>query len=250
MDKLKQGNSGYFESHWKGRDEMAYASTKLDVARSFLSVLADEKKPATVLDAGCGDGVHAHVINEVYGDSYLYCGIDVSIPATITADKRNPYGMMVAGDVQYLPFKHQIFDISFSYGVLAYTRSPKDAFAELCRVTRRGGLIGVWFYIKPNSIGWTLLSGVRLLVRVAPSWLADGVANLIVPFLAILPTSSRVNLSNASWEQCKEIVMVNIMPEELWYPGKDDVLDLFRNNNCEIVDMCEKGGMTVWGRKK
>ncbi|MFC1749415.1 methyltransferase domain-containing protein [Pseudomonadota bacterium] len=253
MKNASTVNAEYFKGHWQERIEVEYAESKLQVARDFLQPLKSVVKEASIeiLDAGCGDGVHANVINEFCGDSFSLSGVDISLPAACILKHRHPTSTAINADVRYLPFEDEAFDVVFSYGVLAYTESPADSFKELCRTTKKEGVVGVWFYPKPSSIFlWSILSTVRWIGKVLPKPVIGMIANVIVPFLPILPTSSKVNLSNATWAQCKEVVMVNVAPADLWYPTKDDIISLFERNGIEIFSIEEEVGISVWGEKK
>lgn len=238
----------YFTQHWQEVGDAAYPVTKQRAARAFLEPLraADLAPGAPVLDAGCGDGVHASVIDDVVGAPVAYHGVDISEPALETGRARNPAAKFSYADVLSLPFADDAFDATFGYGVLAYTASPAAAFAELCRVTRPGGLIGAWFYTKPAAPLWLMLSAARFVGGIAPRF----VANLVVPFLPLLPTSSRISLFNASWAQCREIVLVNLAPRRLWYPRTDEVVRLLADNDIEVVSVDDTAGITVWGKKR
>ena len=243
-------NAKYFGEHWNERKNLQYAKTKLTKASEFIQPIGQITEDTSILDAGCGDGIHASVLNKLYGESLSYWGIDISLAALLTAKERNDIGAFVNSDIEFLPFESEAFDITISYGVLAYTRSPKCSFDELCRVTKTGGLVGVWFYPKPVGLSWQLLKVVRYIVGVMPELVVNFLANFIVPFLVVLPTSSKVNLFNATWAQCKEIVLVNIAPKNLWYPEKSEILGFFKESNFDIVDLNDAHNITIWGIKK
>jgi len=239
----------YFQEHWKNVDIEEYPKSKIDVAKIFLSSLEINYNEKRILDAGCGDGVHLYYLNKYFPRSKLF-GIDISKPALFKAQHNIKNSTLCCASVDEIPFKNNYFDISFSYGVLAYTPNPQKSFEEMCRVTKEGGYIGVWFYAKPNFINNLFLKTVRSLSSCCKKKLVNILANIIVPFLYILPIASKINLSNATWEECREIVLVNIAPENLWYPKEEDVISFFRNNNIEILNISKDDKITIWGIKE
>lgn len=244
-------SSDYFQGHWEESSGVDYPATKLAVAHDFLApLLIPRDHPVSVLDVGCGDGVHAKALDKSDADNLNYCGVDISIPALYTAAYRNNHSTFAVASAEELPFEDSNFDVAFSYGVLAYTASPQRSFAEMVRVTKRGGLIGVWFYPKPSGLPGFLLRTVRSLVQVVPGVVVGLIANTVVPFLGLLPTSSSVSLRNATWAQCKEVVLVNIAPEQLWYPTDDEVLQLFCDEGIDTIEPEVTPRVTIWGVKR
>jgi len=242
----------YFQEHWKEIEKDSYALSKLNTARNFLKYPVSNVKniaSQVVFDAGCGDGVHINYLNQLTKSQCQIYGSDISLPALRKAILNNPKSKLSCSDIQKLPFENNVFDISFSYGVIAYTPDPELSFKEICRVTKQGGLIGVWFYPKPSFFKNMLLQFVRHLSTGYHQIFANTLAAIIVPFLYVLPTASKVNLSNASWKQCKEVVLVNIAPPTLWYPTRNDIILMFEQNNIDVTFESSSDKMTVWGKK-
>jgi len=52
-----------------------------------------------------------------------------------------------------LPFEDETFDVSLSFGVLEHVEDDRRSLAELHRVTKRGGLLFVFFL--PQVLSWT-----------------------------------------------------------------------------------------------
>ena len=155
----------------------------------------------------------------------------------------------IQGDVGKLPFKDTQFDVVFSFGVLAYTEYPFLSFTELCRITRPGGYIGIWVYPKIGGLGGVLLAFVRKICHLTGSIGCRLIADVIVPFLGFLPTRSKLSLANASWRQCREVVLVNIALSQLYYPEPSEVEDWFVKNNVKIISRDDTAPITLWGEK-
>mgnify|MGYP003975972633 FL=1 len=100
-----------------------------------------------VLDAGCGYGRHSRIVQE-FGAEVV--GIDLSV-AVINARKITkvmPKVHIVQTDLFYPPFRKEIFDVVFSWGVLHHTPDPRRAFEGLVDFVKPGGDISVKIYRK------------------------------------------------------------------------------------------------------
>lgn len=244
-----------FDQHWDENLFEEIPVTKKIEAQRFLQPLFDYQEPhgpVLVLDAGCGDGVHIEVIagnaNSLEGSSFV--GLDMSMSALrASLRRRQAKWTFVQGDVGKLPFGNGQFDVVFSFGVLAYTDNPFLSFSELCRVTRIGGHIGIWIYPKTGGMGGALFSLVRKACQVTGPIGCRLIADCIVPFLGFLPTRSKVSLTNASWRQCREVVLVNIAPSRLYFPEPFEVESWFAKNNFKIISRDDANPITLWGVK-
>ena len=244
-----------FDQHWNENLSAEIPRTKKREAQRFLKPLFDYqglRGPLRVLDAGCGDGVHVEVITDNadgIGDS-SFVGLDISMPALRASRRRgqNKWAF-VQGEVGRLPFGSDQFDIVYSFGVLAYTDAPFLSFSELCRVTRLGGYIGIWVYPKTGGAGGALFSLVRRACQVVGSVGCKLIADCIVPFLGFLPTRSKISLVTASWRQCREVVLVNIAPNQLYFPDQAEIESWFAKNNVKIMNRDTESPVTLWGEK-
>lgn len=243
-----------FDHHWVVNQNDLVAQKKTEVALRFLKpvlVMLKTNERLCILDAGCGDGVHAQVLSEVKG-AYNYCGIDISKNAVSTARSRVDDNRFVFSveDVMATSFDSEIFDIVFSYGVIAYTKSPEKSVMELSRVTKTGGLVGLWLYPKPTGLLGDLFRMTQWVCMKGGDRVAYHIANLIVPFMRLLPVSSGVHLGNASWKQCREVVLVNIAPLHLRFPDRSEIIDWFAKAGLEITNDDLENPVTIWAVKK
>jgi SAM-dependent methyltransferase len=236
-----------FDEHWELAAD-AVAPGKLRAAKRFLGpILADERLLGNVLDAGCGDGVHAEVLEQQTPGGRLRVGVDVSAVALAATRRRaGPDWQLVQASVERLPFEDDVFDVTFSYGVIAYTGEPHRSIAELARVTRPGGLVGVWVAPARGGLLGAAFAGVRRM-----SWLVGRrgtlvIANCLVPFLGLLPTASGVTLRSAGWRACREVVLVNIAPRQLVFPARADVLDWLSAARLRVVREDLDAPISLW----
>ncbi|QIZ69370.1 methyltransferase domain-containing protein [Oxynema aestuarii] len=245
----------HFDSHWDENITEQIPIQKQLVAQEFLKPLFDcinLQKPALLLDAGCGNGVHARVLStQSWAKSSDFVGLDISLSALRSAarDLHKSSWKFVQGDLGELPFEDGQFDAAFSFGAIAYTDNPLNSFSELCRVTKKGGLVGVWIYPKTGGLMGVLFSTIRSLCQVTGSVGSRLIADCIVPFLGVLPTRSGINLANSTWKQCREVVLVNIAPDQLFFPTTSEVESWFSDYGLEIISQDDDNPITIWGKK-
>tara|TARA_X000000368_G_C22969638_1_gene684850 strand:+ start:107 stop:919 length:813 start_codon:yes stop_codon:yes gene_type:complete len=245
-------NSTDFDYHWDN-NVLEVSKQKLSVAEEFLSPaiasLKGVNKQFKILDAGCGDGVHIDFFEKQKRKNFKLYALDISLSIISRLAEKDNKTQFIHADISNLPFKNNIFDITFSYGVIAYTHSPLDSFNELVRVTKKGGLIGVWLYPQKTGFLGFVFRIIRKITKHLNKFSRQRLADLIVPFLYFLPINSKINLSNSSWSQCREIVLVNIEPKNLVFFKEEEVLSWFKENDTEVVNI-SKEPISIWGKKK
>jgi len=248
----------YFGKHWKYFEIDGLSVTKVAEAKEFLEPALKEMRkksiPLRVLDAGCGDGVHAVVLKSVGELNGRYSGIDLSCMAVKIAKKRIEKPALgnfdfQAGDVLNLPYSNDVFDIVFSYGVLYYTGSIEQGIEEMSRVCKNKGLVGLWVFPEVSGIGGRLFKFTRWLCKLFGRRFSKLIVWLIVPLMPFLPLRSGMNLKNASWKQCSEVISVNLLPEVFEFSTTEKVIKWFNKNNLEIEYIDRRRPIAVWGRK-
>ena len=238
----------YFSEHWSLSALPELPSAKIAAASDFLAPLL-VRPSGTWLDVGTGDGIHLSVLRTQCKDTQLI-GLDISSAALAICHKRIPGATLMLADAQAIPICSETLDGAFSYGVLAYVPDTWKALAEMVRVTRKGGLIGVWMYPRTTSFMGLIFATVRQFVPRLPRFMQARVADCIVPFLGLLPTAGRVHLGNASWAACREVVMVNIAPPHLIFPTADEVRRQLQGLGCRIVIEDDFRHITLWAVKE
>ncbi len=91
-------------------------------------------KPISLLDVGCGTGVHTRWFNEQ--------GID-AIGITINRDeiKDRVHEKVTYGNMLQMPFNDNAFDCVFILGTIEHTHAPFVGLCEANRVLKRGGFL-------------------------------------------------------------------------------------------------------------
>lgn len=112
---------------------------------SVLSLLDDYAKNRSlrILDVGCGPG---GVMEEVLKRGHNVVGVDISEEmlkeARETSKKYRHEGIScIHGDMEYLPFSKNSFDVVLCVGVLPYLQSDRKSISEISRVVKTGGII-------------------------------------------------------------------------------------------------------------
>ncbi len=110
-------------------------------------------------------------------------GVDLNpVAVANTRHRFETYGLdgrIEEADAEHLPFEEASFDYAYSWGVLHHTPDTRSAIAELHRVVRPGGTVGVMLYSRES-----------LLARYVNAF-TEGFVNLESRFLSPLELQSR-----------------------------------------------------------
>jgi ubiquinone/menaquinone biosynthesis C-methylase UbiE len=246
-----------FDIHWRKHAAREISLPKKAKARDFLRLVLERMErcaePLRILDMGCGDGVHAVVLAEADLGEHCYYGIDISTEAVKLAQGRiysidQAKAKFQIGNAVSLPYRSDSFDVVFSYGVIAYTGAPQKALDEMMRVCKPGGLIGVWVYPKIDGTAGALFDFTRAVCHHLGRRFSKIIVNIVVPLLPILPVHSGINPFNATWQQCVEVVEVNLLPEVLEFYTLQDVLEWFSRRRMKIQSVDPREPISVWAR--
>lgn len=101
---------------------------------------AIDKKPAKILDLGCGTGLSAKIFIEK-GDAVT--GIDIT-PAMIERCKALHFEELFCQSLEApLPSQNRQFDAAIMLGVMEFIQKPAALFQEVARVLKEKGLFGI-----------------------------------------------------------------------------------------------------------
>lgn len=244
------GQDPAFEKHWERNTPPQLSQEKWRLADAFLTPVRQRMArtaPLMVLDAGCGEGAHIAALADQFVRGV---GLDIAVTALLVAARRAGRDWaFVHADMMALPFRPDMFDACYSFGVLALTPDPRQALSELVRVTKPEGLVGLWFFESRSALVKTGLRALRRVSRLLGPSGTTLVANMIVPFYGLLPTRSGLSLRNASWRQTGEALMSNLTPPYLHFLQSATVRAWFAQLNVEPLQEGDGVPGTLWGRK-
>ena len=95
-----------------------------------------------VLDVGTGTGAFASAAAEVAGSSGFVVGVDRAV-AMLRASDHSRDRLLVVGETPGLPFADGAFDAVGASFVLPHCRDHTSALADMVRVCRPGGRVGI-----------------------------------------------------------------------------------------------------------
>ena len=118
--------------------------------------LVESESPATVLDAGCGEGFLLNELRQRLAGTRLM-GLDFSAEALRFPLNRDEGWDKMRGDVTGLPFGDASVEVVTCVEVLEHLHRPEFALAELARVCGRSIVLSV-----PNEPWFRLTNVARL----------------------------------------------------------------------------------------
>jgi ubiquinone/menaquinone biosynthesis C-methylase UbiE len=157
--KAEPGTQEFFEN-------VLHRRSTYEIPWIFEIIPLDSFSQKKLLELGCGAGYDAYAICRAGAD---YVGIDIaSKNPQRTKDHLCFYGYspkVMRGDVEYLSFKNESFDILFSNGVLHHTPNLEKSLREAYRVLNRDGEFWVIVYHKHSIFYWITLFLVGHILR-------------------------------------------------------------------------------------
>ena len=122
-----------------------------DTYEPFTNIVADYAswKGKRVLEIGCGIGKD---FSRFVAGGAIATAIDMSIESLkLTKERLKVFGLngkLCMADAENLPFKNNVFDLVFSWGVLHHTPNTQKAISEAHRCAKPGGKAIIMLYKK------------------------------------------------------------------------------------------------------
>lgn len=99
-------------------------------------------QPATMLDAGCGEGFVIDIFQTAMPETWI-AGFDVLENSVKAAQQRNPRAAVAVGDIYNIDFADDSFDLVCCFEVLEHLHEPDRALKELARVAKSHVVLSV-----------------------------------------------------------------------------------------------------------
>jgi ubiquinone/menaquinone biosynthesis C-methylase UbiE len=140
-DKAELDNRAYYDEFAAGYERERHHGYHALIDELETSLVLRYARDAVCLEAGCGTGM---ILKEVAPQARRAVGFDLSMGMLEHSRRRGLE--VVHASVTEVPFADDVFDVVYSFKVLAHVRDIGRAVAELARVTRPGGHLLLEFY--------------------------------------------------------------------------------------------------------
>jgi SAM-dependent methyltransferase len=114
----------------------------IDRFHEKITGIVSELKPATLLDAGCGEGFVADIFLKEMPEAQI-TGFDVLEDSVKQARLRNPRASFAIGDIYNVDAPDDTYDVVYCFEVLEHLHEPDRALRELARVAKHHVVLSV-----------------------------------------------------------------------------------------------------------
>lgn len=181
IEKQKDNKSVEYQSkvysYWWNESHKGITYDKDATEKILFSTLNLKKKDfenKIVLDAGCGNGRFSDLITESNPELLVIADVSDGIyQAKKKIQNKNINFIAVKGDLNKIPFKFDIFDVIYSWGVIHHTPNPKFTFNNISKLCRINGKFGIYVYkqnpdYKFNNMHIRLIAILRQYLLIYP----------------------------------------------------------------------------------
>lgn len=127
---------------------------------------ADELKNKRAIDIGSGHGIMTGKIAEITG---FAVGIELSRAVEEAYSRNNNCNAhYLQGDLQFIPFENNSFDLLYSSGVLHHTNNTRNSLQIVEKLVRHKGRLCIWLYHPQNNHIHTGMLALRTITSRLP----------------------------------------------------------------------------------
>ncbi|MEO8683025.1 MAG: class I SAM-dependent methyltransferase [Vicinamibacterales bacterium] len=105
-----------------------------------------DRKPTTVLEAGCGAGRFTEVLLQLPGPVLTSTDLSAAVDANLSNCPASARHRVVQCDINELPFRPESYDLVLCLGVIQHTPDPEATIDRLYRQTKPGGWLAIDHY--------------------------------------------------------------------------------------------------------
>jgi SAM-dependent methyltransferase len=131
-----------------------------DIFLEYTRTVPSDFRGKLVLDAGCGNGRYAKLVSD-WGSRVVAVDISSAVDIAQKNVGGRPDVAVVQGDLFKLPFRHDIFDVVYSIGVLHHTPDAKGAFERIQPLVRPGGFFSIFIHGQGNRALYAVNRALR-----------------------------------------------------------------------------------------
>lgn len=226
------------------------------------------------IDIGSGIGYDTYIMaknNPSVKITSVDIGKGVFITKKIASDLQNVE--IIQGSVLDMPFKDNMFDFAYSFGVIHHTIAPKKALSEISRILKRNSPAFLYLYENHSEnpikyIASKVISSLKVITIKIPPQILYGLSWLLSPFVYILfsiPSKILKNFNSTQGLSNKipfnfgsgifslraDICETLAVPIEFRF-ARHEVYDMFIEcgfSKINITRMKDTAGWVVWGYK-
>jgi len=184
ITKVKKSVKDFYEKFVDEYEITRFGSLKDHIANvvqlQTVSQIVRSKKAYVSLDAPCGTG---RITRILIPNSQMTIALDINV--MMLNRTRTKIGSsypieFIRGDIEYLPFRNDSFNVTTSFRIMWHVDNPKKSLSELIRVTKPDGFL-IFDIMNRYSLFsfWCAVFKNRLNVPTKPSDLREIVDFLI-----------------------------------------------------------------------
>lgn len=138
--------------------------SELNAIKKLIRKVDFDASNKVILDCGCGNG---RLLSE-FDEAKTKIGLDASLILLQATKARRPDYWLVCGQLEDMPFKDCVADLSVSIRVFQHLKAPQHAFGEMTRVTHPASFIVLENYNRYNLKA--LYKAFRMIPSIQKIW--------------------------------------------------------------------------------